>query len=145
MTSCSRTWTASPRSPGRPGDFTEEGGYEGARRLLSSGRRPTAIFASNDMAAIGVLGAVEEAGLWVPEDVSLVGYDNTALAALRHISLTTVHQPRREIGEMAMKALLRRVDHPGARARRAVLEPQLVVRSTTAPPATYTLTNRRNR
>jgi DNA-binding LacI/PurR family transcriptional regulator len=117
------------------GDFTEEGGYEGARRLLSSGRPPTAIFAGNDMAAIGVLEAVEKAGLRVPQDVSLVGYDNTSLAALRPLSLTTVHQPRREIGEMAMKALLRRVKRPGARARRVVLEPHLVVRTTTAPPA----------
>jgi DNA-binding LacI/PurR family transcriptional regulator len=127
------------------GDFTEEGGYEGTRRLLAGRPLPTAIFASNDMAAIGALEAIEEAGLRVPEDVSLVGYDNTALAALRHVSLTTVHQPRREIGEMAMKALLRRVDRPGARARRVVLEPHLVVRSTTASPALGRKHTRRNR
>jgi DNA-binding LacI/PurR family transcriptional regulator len=118
------------------GDFTEEGGYEGGSRLLRADRPPTAIFASNDMAAIGVLEAADEAGLLVPRDLSLVGYDNNALAALRHIALTTVHQPRREIGEMAMRALLRRVERPGSRARRAVLQPHLVVRSTTAPPLT---------
>jgi len=117
-----------------PGDFTESGGYEGARRLLNGLRRPTAIFASNDQSAVGALNAVIEAGLNVPEDVSLMGYDNTALAALRHISLTTIHQPRNQIGEMAMRAVVRRIEKPGLAARRHVLAPKLVVRSTTAPP-----------
>ncbi len=117
-----------------PGDFTESGGHEGARRLLASRRRPTAIFASNDQSAVGALNAVNEAGLDVPDDVSLMGYDNTALAALRHISLTTIHQPRNQIGEMAMKAVLRRIERPGSPARRHVLAPKLVVRATTAPP-----------
>jgi DNA-binding LacI/PurR family transcriptional regulator len=117
-----------------PGDFTESGGYEGARRLLNSRRRPTAIFASNDQSAVGALNAVIEAGLNVPEDVSLMGYDNTALAALRHISLTTIHQPRNQIGEMAMRAVVRRIERPGLAARRHVLAPKLIVRSTTARP-----------
>jgi DNA-binding LacI/PurR family transcriptional regulator len=121
-----------------PGDFTESGGYEGARRLLNGRRRPTAIFASNDQSAVGALNAVIEAGLNVPEDVSLMGYDNTALAALRHISLTTIHQPRNQIGEMAMRAVVRRIEKPGLAARRHVLAPKLVVRSTTArPPASF--------
>jgi DNA-binding LacI/PurR family transcriptional regulator len=124
-----------------PGDFTEGGGYEGARRLLSGSLRPTAIFASNDQSAVGALDAIKEAGLRVPQDVSLMGYDNTALAALRHISLTTIHQPRNQIGAMAMKAVLRRIEHPGSPARRHVLAPKLIVRDTTArlpshrPPA----------
>ena len=116
------------------GDYTEEGGYSGAQHLLRLRPRPTAIFASNDLAAVGALDAIEEAGLEVPADVSLVGYDNTALASLRHISLTTVHQPRRQIGEMAMKAVLRRIERNGARAKRLVLEPRLVSRQTTGPP-----------
>jgi DNA-binding LacI/PurR family transcriptional regulator len=117
-----------------PGDFTEGGGYEGARRLLSGARRPTAIFASNDQSAVGALDAINEAGLRVPQDVSLMGYDNTALAALRHISLTTIDQPRNQIGVMAMKAVVRRIEHPGSPARRHVLAPKLVVRVTTARP-----------
>lgn len=116
------------------GDFTEEGGYLGARRLLEHGPRPTAIFASNDLSALGALNAIAEAGLAVPRDVSLAGYDDTALASLRHVSLTTVHQPRRRIGQMAMEALLRRVEGAQARARRVVLEPRLVARETTGPP-----------
>jgi DNA-binding LacI/PurR family transcriptional regulator len=117
-----------------PGDFTEGGGYEAARRLLARKRRPTAIFASNDQSAVGALDAINEVGLEVPRDMSLMGYDNTALAALRHISLTTIHQPRKQIGEMAMLAVIRRIERPSASARRHVLAPELVVRDTTAPP-----------
>jgi DNA-binding LacI/PurR family transcriptional regulator len=117
-----------------PGDFTEEGGHRGACQLLAGDPRPTAIVAGNDLAALGALNAIEEAGLEVPGDVSLVGYDNTSLASLRHISLTTVHQPRREIGQMAMKALLRRIGQSDIRARRVVLQPRLVDRHTTGPP-----------
>jgi DNA-binding LacI/PurR family transcriptional regulator len=117
-----------------PGDFTEGGGYEGARRLLSGKHLPTAIFASNDQSAVGALNAINEARLSVPDDVSLMGYDNTALAALRHISLTTIHQPRNQIGEMALKAVVRRIESPGLPAKRHVLAPKLVVRATTAQP-----------
>ena len=79
--------------------------------------------------------AIQEADLEVPRDISLMGYDNTALAALRHISLTTIHQPRRQIGEMAMHAVLRRIERPGAKAQRHVLAPKLVVRATTGKPS----------
>jgi DNA-binding LacI/PurR family transcriptional regulator len=65
-----------------------------------------------------------------------VGYDNTALAGLRHVSLTTVHQPRFQIGEMAMTAVLRRLERPTARTRRELLLPRLVIRQSTAPPPT---------
>lgn len=117
-----------------PGDFTEAGGYEAARRLLAARRRPTAIFATNDQSALGALDAINEAGLRVPEDVSLMGYDNTALAALRHISLTTIHQPRDQIGRIALRAVVRRIESPGAPGKRHVLAPMLVVRSTTTRP-----------
>jgi DNA-binding LacI/PurR family transcriptional regulator len=116
------------------GDFTEDGGRRGAQGLLAGPTRPTAICAANDLAAIGALNAIAEAGLEVPRDVSVVGYGNTALAALRHVSLTTVHQPRFQIGEMAMTALLRRLRRRAARSRHDLLVPSLVVRQTTAPP-----------
>jgi DNA-binding LacI/PurR family transcriptional regulator len=118
-----------------PGSYSEEGGHSGALLLLERRPRPTALFAANDVAAIGALNAIEERGLRVPDDVSLVGYDNTSLAALRHISLTTVHQPRLEMGQLAVSTLFERLEEGRTRPRRAVLSPSLVVRGTTAPPS----------
>lgn len=116
------------------GSFTEAGGYQGARELLERSPRPTAIFAANDLAAIGALNAIEESGLRVPQDISLVGYDNTSLASMRHLALTTVHQPRHDIGQMAMDLLVERIRGIRSKPRRVFLPPALVVRSTTAPP-----------
>ena len=112
-----------------PGDFTEEGGHAGATALLE--QEPTAICAPNDLAAIGAIDAIEDAGLSVPRDVSVVGYDDTALAGLRHISLTSVHQPRRALGSRAMELLL---EGAGAPDEHVLLPPSLVVRATTARP-----------
>jgi DNA-binding LacI/PurR family transcriptional regulator len=115
------------------GDFTEEAGTNAARRLLAEPDLPTAVFAANDMVAAGLLGEFDRAGLAVPEDISIVGYDNISIAHLAHVSLTTVDQPRTEMGRMALELLLERIEHRRLRVIRLV-EPTLVIRSTTAPP-----------
>jgi DNA-binding LacI/PurR family transcriptional regulator len=117
-----------------PGEYTEKGGADGVERLLASNHRPTAIFAANDLAAIGAMQAIEERGLQVPGDLSLVGYDNTGLAALRHIDLTTIDQPRQGIGATAVRLLLDRLGGGRRRARHVLMQPSLVVRGTTAAP-----------
>lgn len=116
------------------GAFTESSGAHAAQRALSSGRPVTAIFAGNDLSALGALDAIDEAGLKVPGDVSLVGYDNTFIAALRHIALTTVDQARERLGELAIEALIERIECGRTEAVHHVIAPSLVIRDTTAPP-----------
>jgi DNA-binding LacI/PurR family transcriptional regulator len=116
------------------GAHTEEGGYRGAQELLKSMPLPTAIFASNDLCAIGAMNALEEAGLTIPTDVSLLGYDNTTLAALRHVELTSIDQPGNVMGRSAIDRLSERIDGKRNTPRHDVVAPTLVVRSTTGPP-----------
>jgi DNA-binding LacI/PurR family transcriptional regulator len=116
-----------------PGGYAEQDGYEAARALLAADHLPTAVIVANDLAAMGVLTAIGEAGLRVPDDISVVGYDNTALAALRHISLTSVNQPRQEMGRMAADMLHERIEGLRSRAHRQVVTPTLVTRRSTGP------------
>jgi DNA-binding LacI/PurR family transcriptional regulator len=117
-----------------PGGFTEPRGYHGAQELLSKRPLPTALFAANDLCAIGAINAFEEAGLGIPSDISVIGYDNTSLAALRHVSLTSIHQPSAEMGQMAVDRLFERIDKGRTEPRHEVVPPSLVIRNTTGPP-----------
>ncbi|GAA4059262.1 LacI family DNA-binding transcriptional regulator [Streptomyces shaanxiensis] len=118
-----------------PSDMTEEGGYRTTVRLLSRPERPTAVFAVNDIAAIGALSAAEELGLRVPRDLSVVGYDNTSIARLRHVWLTTVDNTSHEVGRRAARCLLDRFEGAGGAGQVHLAVPALEVRGTTAAPA----------
>lgn len=117
-------------------DMTEEGGYRAAVRLLSRAGRPTAIFAVNDIACVGAMSAAQEMGLLVPQDISLVGYDNTSLAQIRHLWLTSVDNASVEVGQRAARALVRRIADPATDATEQLIRPTLQVRGSTGPPAT---------
>jgi DNA-binding LacI/PurR family transcriptional regulator len=114
------------------GDMTESGGYTAAQQLLGASNRPTALIAANDLSAVGALAAAEELGLRVPEDLSLVGYDNTSLARLRPIALTTVDNAGPAVGGAAARTLLRRMHEPETSATTTLLPPRLVIRNSTA-------------
>jgi LacI family transcriptional regulator len=114
--------------------YTQQGGYLGAKQLLARRRRPTAIFAGADIAALGVLEAIAEAGLSVPGDISVAGYDNTKLAAYGLIALTSVDQAGRQIGANVAGLLLDRIADRRRPTAKVTLSPKLVVRRTTAPP-----------
>jgi DNA-binding LacI/PurR family transcriptional regulator len=116
------------------GNFTEESGVEGAQELLTSGDAPTAIFAANDLTAVGALDRAEDLGFDVADDLSIIGYDNTAIAATHHMSLTTIDQPREAMGRIAVDLLLERLDKPRSAAVRHVVTPALVTRSSTGRP-----------
>lgn len=116
------------------GDYTDRAGVAAAELVLAGGPLPTAIFAANDFAAVGVRDRLEDSGVRIPEDVSLVGYDDTFLAGLHHVELTTVNQPRRLMGQLAVTALVERIEGGRIAAVTHRLAPSLIVRRSAAPP-----------
>jgi len=118
----------------RPGDFRVKAGYEQAKALFNLRERPTAVFAGNDLSALGVLRAAREIGLRVPEDLSVVGFDDIPLAEWCTPSLTTVRQPLIEMAAVAVRTLLESAGSAGSLKRRVELATDLVVRESTAPP-----------
>jgi DNA-binding LacI/PurR family transcriptional regulator len=121
-------------------DYDEPSGHAAASRLLGAGRPPTAIVAVNDLAAVGAMSAADDAGLPLPAGLSVVGYDNTSLAAVSHLSLTSVDPRSTDIGELAGRRILERIAGGEQSAKdagqRDLIPPVLVIRrSTTLPPA----------
>jgi LacI family transcriptional regulator len=115
--------------------YTQQGGYLGAKQLLARPHRPSAIFAGADIVAMGVLDALAEAGLAVPDGISVAGYDNTTFAAFGPISLTTVDQAGQQMGTDAARLLLGRVADRTQPTAQVKLSPTLVTRRTTARPS----------
>jgi LacI family transcriptional regulator, galactose operon repressor len=116
------------------GDFMETRGHAAGVELLTRPERPTAIFASSDMAAFGVMRAAGDLGIAIPGGLSVVGFDDIPEAARVNPALTTVRQPLREMGRVAVDQLLGRLDDPGQPPARVVLDTALIVRGSTAPP-----------
>ncbi|MFE8015751.1 LacI family DNA-binding transcriptional regulator [Streptomyces antibioticus] len=112
-------------------DFTEADGREVVRRLLAEGRDFDAVFAHNDLAAVGAMAALRAAGLRMPEDVAVIGFDDIPLAGHTEPALTTVRQPMREMGETAARMLLARLTGGAPPGPPAVLPTSVVVRRST--------------
>jgi LacI family transcriptional regulator len=110
--------------------LTREGGYRAARRLFSAAPGPQAVACGNDVIALGVIDALMDVGLRVPGDVAVIGYDDMSFASSRLIELTTVRQPRHEMGAEAARLLVNRIQDPDAPPAERILPHQLVPRRT---------------
>lgn len=108
-------------------------GYEATKKLLVAKKSFSALFAFNDISAMGAIRALRESGLHVPEDVSVIGFDDIQSAAFQNPALTTVRQPLREMGRAAAEILLKRINRPGSELHdQHVVEPELIIRETTS-------------
>ncbi len=116
---------------------THEPGYLATQRLLEGGEPFTALFAFNDVSAIGAIKALREVGLRVPQDVSVVGFDDVQSAAFQNPALTTVRQPLRTMGTLAAQTVLQQIGASASvvHAQQIVVDPELVLRESTCPAA----------
>src|ERR1700687_3036286 len=112
-------------------DPSPQVGYPYAKQLLARKKPFTALFAYNDISAIGAIRAMQEASLWIPQDVSVVGFDDIQWAAFHTPSLTTVRQPLGKMGQIAAETLIRMIEHHGEHSSEIAIEPTLVVREST--------------
>jgi DNA-binding LacI/PurR family transcriptional regulator len=115
-------------------DFSEDGGYAAAAALLGGGRPVTALAAVNDLAAVGAMSAAADAGVDLPDGLAVTGYDDTFLAELRQISLTSVNPDSAGIGELAARCLLKRNADPERPAVEQLVAPRLVARASSSQP-----------
>jgi LacI family transcriptional regulator len=116
------------------GDFVQKDGYTGATALLDLGTPPTAIFASNDAMAMGAMDAVRVRGLRVPDDISILGFDNIPQSAMVYPPLTTVQQPLEQMGRVATQMLLGILKDPEKEHGRIELPTELILRESTSAP-----------
>ena len=116
------------------GTFFQPDGYAGACVMLDLENPPTAIFASNDSMAMGVMDAVRSRGLRIPEDISIIGFDDVPQAALVRPALTTVRQPLEQMGRVATQMLLGRLKNPEQEINRIELPTELIIRGSTSSP-----------
>lgn len=117
------------------GDFSWNSGYVGAKQLLSLAVPPTAIFAANDIMAIGAIRAILDSGKRIPEDISVLGYDDIEMGKFCMPTLTTVHQPKYQVGTEAVKLLLKEVNKETIFDRCILMNTRVVMRESVASPA----------
>ncbi|WP_433977465.1 ribose operon transcriptional repressor RbsR [Erwinia sp. E_sp_B01_9] len=110
------------------GDLEFQGGFNAMNQLLALKPFPEAVFTSNDAMAVGVYHALFQAGLSVPKDIAVMGYDDIELARYMTPPLTTIHQPKDELGELAIDTLIHRLKEPGGSQQLLVLTPELIER-----------------
>jgi LacI family transcriptional regulator len=116
------------------GDFKFEGGRRAAAEMLAGGELPTAVVAANDMMALGVIKEFHQAGLSIPRDVSVVGFDDIVFAELTEPPLTTVCLSRLELGQRTVEALIRNIERPQEQGLEVHIPTYLIKRGSTAPP-----------
>jgi LacI family transcriptional regulator len=116
------------------GDFTQACGFNGASQFLNLYEPPTAVFASNDVSAVGVIDAARAHGLSVPDQLSVIGFDDIPMAATLNPQLTTMHQPLQEMGRSATQLLLNLVDNSKEKPTSIVLPTKLILRESTTSP-----------
>jgi LacI family transcriptional regulator len=126
----------------KQGLFDYESGYRCAQSLLSSSSAPTAIFASNDHMAMGVLSAAHERGLEVPRQLSVAGFDDSPMARHAWPPLTTVRQPIAEVARLATEELLKRLHSRSQGSSHHCMRAELVLRASTASPALRSVAER---
>lgn len=139
MTSMKRQSLAVDKYLMEEGDHRMEGGHTAMLRLLDKKKRPTAVVASNDMTAIGAMGAIAERGLNVPGDISVIGFDDIALSAYTQPSLTTVRLPRDEVARAAFRALHGTKNAATMKGVEYKVAPRLVVRRSAGPVSRETM------
>ncbi|WP_407333548.1 substrate-binding domain-containing protein [Enterovibrio sp. 27052020O] len=114
------------------GDFECEGGYQALEQFQNGASMPSAIFAGNDMMAMGLMNAAQAHGISVPDDLSIMGYDDIHIAKYMSPSLSTVHQPKYRLGKAAVDALIQRINHKDSERQIVELEPAVVERCSVA-------------
>ena len=115
-------------------DFTKDDGREAMAKLLKLSKRPTAIVCASDMLAIGAIETARENGISVPEQLSVIGFDDLDIAAHYHPALTTVRQDKRALGKLALEQLVELIRNPDCPPPSVVVPTQLVVRDSCVPP-----------
>ncbi|OOS01497.1 transcriptional repressor PurR [Canicola haemoglobinophilus] len=108
--------------------FNFDGGIKGMEQLLGLKKRPSAVFACSDTIAVGAYQAAWRQGLSIPEDISIIGYDNIHLAQYLSPPLSTIHQPKEEFAQLAVNTLLQRIKNPAESYRTLTLKPELILR-----------------